>query len=105
MPQIDFNKKVCEILSKCYNNCDNCPYKDIESIDECQSRLLADILLKERRQEEEYDNTIYEQYKLGFMDGTKETATEIITHLKRRQLVDKYELQKMAEKYGVELKE
>ena len=35
----------------------------------------------------------------------KETATEIITHLKRRKIIGEYELQKMAEKYGVELGE
>ena len=33
----------------------------------------------------------------------KETAIEILTHLKNRQLIGEYELQKMAEKYGVEL--
>lgn len=55
--------------------------------------------------EETYDNEIYYQYCNGFMDGTKQTATEILTYLHKRKLVDKYELNKLAEQYKVEIKE
>ena len=52
---------------------------------------------------EGYKNTeaYYENFKLP--KERKETATEILTHLKNRGIVGEYELNRLAEQYGVEL--
>lgn len=49
------------------------------------------------------DDAIYESYRRGYMDN-KDT-TKLLKHLKNRQLIESYELNKLAEEYGVNLED
>lgn len=110
------SKKVKEIKKglECCNNscagCIGCPYERYRL--KCTDDLTKDALtlineLGNEKKQVLKDCTASKKIgeEIGYKNGKKDTATKILTYLKNRQLVGKYELNKLAEKYGVDIKE
>lgn len=77
----DREKQKCVI---CHTDItEQLPKIDIYGNNYCKSCYHEKV--KYERMEEEYDIAMYDQYKLGFMDGSDKTAKEIVTKLEQLQ--------------------
>ena len=90
--------------------CKSCIHQDIcdsyMQID-CECYIKADpedSVVLSMEEYEEVRNALLQAIN-AYNQGCKDTASELINHLKRRRIIGEYELNRLAEQYGVKIKE